>query len=177
MGFILKILIALMLGFSALSASAEGVNVQIKDPWVLAAPPNVKVLAAYLEIINNGGKPRILINVSSPAFDQVGIHRSVMHENMAHMEHLKELTIPPHASVTLKPGGLHFMLMDAKKPLRVGDSQRSGGARRRRGRGICRGGLRDLARPARRSVRRLGPRPRNRAWRRDAPAMEKAARL
>ena len=121
MGFILKILIALMLGFSALSASAEGVNVQIKDPWVLAAPPNVKVLAAYLEIINNGGKPRILINVSSPAFDQVGIHRSVMHGNMAHMEHLKELTIPPNASVVLKPGGLHFMLMDAKKPLHIGD--------------------------------------------------------
>jgi len=121
MGFILKILIALMLGFSALSASAEGVNVQIKDPWVLAAPPNVKVLAAYLEIINNGGKPRILINVSSPAFDQVGIHRSVMHENMAHMEHLKELTIPPHASAVLKPGGLHFMLMNAKKPLQIGD--------------------------------------------------------
>ena len=99
----------------------EGVNVQIKDPWVLAAPPNVKVLAAYLEIINNGGKPRILINVSSPAFDQVGIHRSVMHENMAHMEQLKELTIPPHASVVLKPGTLHFMLMDAKKFFQIGD--------------------------------------------------------
>src|SRR4030065_305935 len=122
MGVFLKILIALMLGFVAQSASADGVDIQIQDPWVQAAPPNVKVLAAYLEIKNNGDKPRILTNISSPAFAQVGIHRSVMHENMAHMEHLKELTIPPHASVTLKPGGLHFMLMDAKKPLRVGDS-------------------------------------------------------
>ena len=44
-----------------------------------------------------------------------------MHGNMAHMEHLKELTIPPQASVVLKPGGLHLMLTDAKKPLNIGD--------------------------------------------------------
>jgi len=119
--FFLKTLIVLILGFVALSASAGGVDIQIQDPWVLAAPPNATVLAAYLEIKNNGEKPRILTNVSSPAFGQIGIHRSVMHGNMAHMEHLKELTIPPHASVMLKPGGLHFMLMDAKKPFNAGD--------------------------------------------------------
>ena len=122
MGFFLKVLFSLMLGFVAPIASADSGDIQILDPWVQAAPPNVKVLAAYLEIKNNGEKPQILVNVSSPAFDQVGIHRSVMHGNMAHMEHLKELTIPAHASVALKPGGLHFMLMDAKKPLPVGDS-------------------------------------------------------
>jgi len=121
MGIFLKTLIALMLGLVSLSAFAGGADIQIQDPWVQAAPPNVKVLAAYLEIKNNGEKPKILTNVSSPAFDQVGIHRSVMHGNMAHMEHLKELTIPPNASVVLKPGGLHFMLMDAKKPLHIGD--------------------------------------------------------
>ena len=122
MGVFLKILFSLTLGLFASVASADSVDIQILDPWVQAAPPNVKVLAAYLEIKNNGEKPQLLVNVSSPAFDQVGIHRTVMHGNMAHMEHLKELTIPPHASVTLKPGGLHFMLMEAKKPLRVGDS-------------------------------------------------------
>ena len=107
---------------ATLSASADSVDIQILDPWVQAAPPSVKVLAAYLEIKNNGDKPQILINVSSPAFGQVGVHQSVMHGNMAHMEQLKELTIPPHASVVLKPGGMHFMLMDAKKPLNVGDA-------------------------------------------------------
>lgn len=122
MGVFLKILFSLTLGLFTSAASADSVDIQILDPWVQAAPPNVKVLAAYLEIKNNGEQSQLLVNVSSPAFDQVGIHRTVMHGNMAHMEHLKELAIPPHVSVTLKPGGLHFMLMDAKKPLRVGDS-------------------------------------------------------
>lgn len=116
----LKTIIVLMLGSVALSASA-GSDIQMQDPWVQAPPPNAKVLAAYMEIKNNGEKPQILTNVASPVFDQVGIHQSVMHGDMVHMEQLKELTIPPHASVALKPGGLHLMLMDAKKPLSVGD--------------------------------------------------------
>ncbi len=119
--FFLKTLIALMLGFASMGVSADGVGIQIQNPWVLAPPPNVKVMAAYLEIKNNGEKPRMLVNVSSPAFEQVGIHQSVMHGDMVHMEQLKELSIPSHASVMLKPGGLHFMLTDAKKPLSIGD--------------------------------------------------------
>lgn len=122
MGIFLKLLISLSLGLAVPVASADSDHIRIDDPWVQAAPPNVKVMAAYLEISNHGEKPETLVNISSPVFDQIGIHRSVMHGNMAHMEHLKELNIPPHASVTLKPGGMHLMLMNAKKPLHVGDS-------------------------------------------------------
>ncbi len=116
----LKAILALALGVAAPFASADG-DIQIRDPWVQAVPPNVKTLAAYLEIHNSGKSPWVLTSVSSPAFDQVGIHRSVMHGNMVHMEHIKELAVPPLASVKLKPGGLHLMLMDAKKPLKAGD--------------------------------------------------------
>lgn len=117
----LKLIFALMLGLATSSALAGSTEIHIQNPWVRAAPPNVKTLAAYLEIKNDGEKPRILTRVSSPAFDQAGIHQTVMHGNMAHMEHLKELTIPPHASVTLKPGEMHLMLMGAKKALKTGD--------------------------------------------------------
>lgn len=121
MGNFLKLVISLALGLAALSARAGGAEIQVLDAWVQAAPPGVKVLAAYLEIKNTGEKPQTLVGVSSPAFDQIGIHKTVMHGNMAHMEHLKELAIPPRASVTMKPGGLHLMLMDGKKPLSAGD--------------------------------------------------------
>ena len=117
---VLKVIIARALGFSATGVFADD-DIQIRDPWVQAAPPNVKVLAAYLEIKNSGKKPWILTGASSPAFEQVSVHQSVMHGNMVHMEHLNELAIPPQASVALKPGGLHLMLTDAKKPLKAGD--------------------------------------------------------
>lgn len=121
MGNFLRHIIFLALGLAALSARADSAEIQILDPWVQAAPPNVKVLAAYLEIKNHGEKPQLLVNISSPAFGLVEIHRSVMHGNMTHMEHQKELAIPPRASVTMKPGGMHLMLMKAIKPLRTGD--------------------------------------------------------
>ena len=117
---VLQILTALALGVTAQGAFADG-EIQVRDPWVQAAPPNVKVMAAYLEIHNNGKKSQAITGAASSAFEQVGIHRSVMHGNMVHMEHMKELVVPPDASVALKPGGMHLMLMDAKKPLRIGD--------------------------------------------------------
>lgn len=117
----MKIFIALLLWFAAPGASADGVDVRIKDPWIRIAPPNVTVLAAYLEIKNSGRKPQIITNVSSTAFGQAGIHRSILHENMSRMEHLKELAIPPQTTVTLRPGGIHLMLVDAKKSLHIGD--------------------------------------------------------
>jgi len=116
----LHAIIALAFAVAAPFASADG-DIQIRDPWVQAAPPNAKVLAAYLEIHNSSKKPWTLSSASSPAFAHVSIHQSMMHGEMMHMEQVKELAIPAQGAVTLKPGGLHLMLTDAKKPLKVGD--------------------------------------------------------
>lgn len=122
MGNILKPLAFVVLGLAALTARAEDAATQILDPWIQAAPPNVKVLAAYLEIKNNGKKPLHLINITSQAFGRIEIHQSVTHGNMVHMEPQKELVIPPHDSVTLKPGGTHLMLMKPRATLNTGDT-------------------------------------------------------
>ncbi|MDP4027421.1 MAG: copper chaperone PCu(A)C [Gallionella sp.] len=115
-----QVLAALTLGFLASNVWANG-DIQVKDAWVQAAPPGVKVMAAYLEIKNNGKQQQVLTGVSSPAFGKIEIHRSVIQGNVARMDHLKELTIPANASVLLQQGGLHLMLMDVKKPLASGD--------------------------------------------------------
>jgi copper(I)-binding protein len=122
MDIFLRMLISLGLGFLVLNVSAATTDIQVLDPWVQAAPPNAKVLAAYLQLKNAGAKPQTVTAVSSPAFDRVEIHRTVVSENTARMEHLKELTIPPNATIVMKPGGLHFMLIGARKRLQTGDS-------------------------------------------------------
>lgn len=118
---LVKTLLMLLAGLLALVATAAATDLQIKDAWLLAAPPGAKVVAAYLEISNKGDTPRTLVGASSPAFASVSIHRSVLHGEMTHMEHLPTLTIAPHSVVLLKPGGLHLMLSQGKKPLRAGD--------------------------------------------------------
>ena len=122
MNIIINTLITLLLGLTAFSALADSDEIQIQDPWVRAAPPTAKMLAGYFSLTNNGKNARKIITVSSPAFKQVEIHRSVMHDDMVHMERQKELAIPSQAVVTFEPGGLHLMLMNANKPLHIGDS-------------------------------------------------------
>lgn len=122
MDIFLRMLISLVPGFLALNVSAATAEIQILDPWVQAAPPNAKVLAAYLQIKNAGAKPQTVTAVSSPDFDRIEIHRTVVSGTTARMEHLKELAIPPHATIVLKPGGLHLMLIGPRKRLQTGDS-------------------------------------------------------
>lgn len=121
MGNFLKTFAFIVLGLAALSVRAEDAITQVVDPWVQAAPPSVKVLAAYMEIKNNGKKPLHLVSITSSDFGQVEIHRSVMHGNMVHMEQQKELVIPQNGSVTLKPGESHLMLMKPRKTLNSRD--------------------------------------------------------
>lgn len=121
MGNFLRFFGLLALGFASAGTFASEPEIQVVNPWVQAAPPSAKVLAAYLEIKNNGEKPQTLAEISSPAFGQVEIHRTTTRDNIARMERVKELAIPPRSSVMIKPGGMHLMLMGGKKPLQAGD--------------------------------------------------------
>ena len=94
----------------------------IQTPWVRAAPPTVKVLAAYMIIENTSDQEKILTAVTSPAFETVEIHQTVHHEGVMHMQPQKQLEIAPHGKVVLEPGGYHLMLINGKQILKVGDT-------------------------------------------------------
>ena len=40
---------------------------------------------------------------------------------MMKMVQIDSIEVPAEGSVSLKPGGLHIMLMDVKKPMKAGD--------------------------------------------------------
>lgn len=122
MAIFLRALISVGLSLLAQGASAAAGEVQILEPWVQAAPPNAKVLAAYMEVTNGGAKTQVVTAVSSPLFERVEIHRTIVDQNMARMELLKEMTILPNATISLRPGGLHLMLIGARKRLQAGDA-------------------------------------------------------
>lgn len=112
--------LAALAGLAGAGAVAAGAQVQALDPWVQGAPPNAKVLAAYVALRNTGSGPQTLVGAASSAFAQVELHRTVMHGEMAHMEAVAELVLPSGQTVALKPGGLHLMLIDPRQPLAAG---------------------------------------------------------
>ena len=60
-------------------------NIMIHDAWVRSGPPNAKVLAAYMKIINKSDEPRALTAVSSSRFGKVEMHKTEMHGEMMKM--------------------------------------------------------------------------------------------
>lgn len=103
------------------SAAEEGKTVQIEKPWARASILKSHPAAAYLTIINRSGEPDRLMTVSSPVAEKVSVHLSEMTNGVMRMKPVHSLPLESGAQVTLKPGGLHLMLLKLRNPLREGD--------------------------------------------------------
>jgi len=96
-------------------------SVHIAQPWARATPKGASAGAAYLTITNKGSAPDRVSCASSDASAQCQIHTMTMDNGVMKMRPVEGgLEIKPGETVTLKPGGLHVMLIDLKHPLEAG---------------------------------------------------------
>jgi len=94
--------------------------IAIGHPWARATVPGQSVGGGYLKL-DNGGTADRLISASSPAAARVELHTHLVGaDGVARMRPVAAIDLAPGASVELKPGGLHLMLIDLKQPLAVG---------------------------------------------------------
>jgi copper(I)-binding protein len=95
---------------------------EIDSPWARATPATAKAGGGYLTIKNTGTTPDRLISARSQAADKAEVHQMKMEGNVMRMREISGgLEIPPGATVTLAPGGLHLMMMGLKAPLKEGE--------------------------------------------------------
>ena len=95
----------------------------LSKAWINEAPPTATILAGYVHIENNSNDDLTLTKVTSPVFDKIEIHRSMVNsEGMASMERQTELLIPAGESIEFKPGSFHLMLFNPDEPLKSGQS-------------------------------------------------------
>lgn len=91
----------------------------IADAWARATVPGQTAAAAYMTITSR--TPARLVGASSSAAGVTQVHEMSMQGTTMRMRPLDALDLPEGRPVTLKPGGLHVMLMELKQPLKVGD--------------------------------------------------------
>ncbi len=115
----LSVAAAFALSTGAVFAQEEGVSV--KDAWVRAVPPSQKITAAYMVIENYIGAEMTLESASSDIADKTEIHQMSSRDGMMTMQMMKTVTIASRTKVTLKPGGIHLMLIGLKEPIRSGE--------------------------------------------------------
>jgi copper(I)-binding protein len=120
-----RFLAALLLTVIATSASAHEYKLgalEIKHPWTRATPKNAPVAGGYLKIINTGTTPDKLIGGSAEVAKKFEVHEMSMDGGVMKMRELTGgLEIPPGATVELKPGSYHIMMMNLSHPLAKGD--------------------------------------------------------
>nr|WP_320009864.1 copper chaperone PCu(A)C [uncultured Desulfobulbus sp.] len=97
-------------------------DILIHDPWIREAPPRARVCAAYMVFENTGTKMVKLLEVTSPDFGSVEIHKSFRQQGKMHMMAIDSLAVAAGEKVILQPGGFHLMLFDPNKPMVVGTS-------------------------------------------------------
>jgi hypothetical protein len=120
----LAALAALALGFAA-PAFADPVkagDLTIDHAWARATPKGSQVGAGYLTVKNDGASADRLTAVAVD-FAAAQIHEMKSANGVMEMREVKDgVEIPPHATVTLAPGGYHVMFVGLKHPLAKGET-------------------------------------------------------
>ncbi len=93
-------------------------KIEVKDAWVREVPPNSKMSAAYMVIENKGKEADKLVDASNNVSEITELHETIE----GRMRRVRAIDIPADGKVELKPGGLHVMLINLKKPLKEGDT-------------------------------------------------------
>ncbi|WP_314101829.1 copper chaperone PCu(A)C [uncultured Stenotrophomonas sp.] len=120
---ITKPFVCVLLAMCAAAASATAAEpscVTVREGWVRLPPPGVTMAAGYGEIHNGCRTPVTVVAAGSKAFGDVSLHETTLVDGVSRMRAVERLPIAPGASVALKPGGLHLMLMQPEVALDVG---------------------------------------------------------
>jgi len=112
---------ALLLSIAlAMPAGASECVPQVREGWVRLPPGRMPMMAGFGRIENRCPAPAIIVGVSSPAFADSSLHETRIVDGISRMRALPELRIAADATATLKPGGMHLMLMQPHAPLTPG---------------------------------------------------------
>ncbi|MDR0634582.1 MAG: copper chaperone PCu(A)C [Azoarcus sp.] len=104
--------------FLAMPAAHAGVS--IDDPWVRATVARQKATGAFMKITSSVDAR--LIEVRSPIAAVAEIHEMAMDGDKMKMRAIPALALPAGATVELRPGGHHVMLLDLAAQVKEGDA-------------------------------------------------------
>ncbi len=111
---------ALALAICGLGIAAVPAPVQVTDAWIRWLPAGLPA-GGYATLHNTGAQPQLLTGASSPDYESVSLHQTLMHGQMSAMQPVAQIPIAPGATVSFAAGGYHIMLEHAKRGIVPGD--------------------------------------------------------
>ncbi|MDA0366974.1 MAG: copper chaperone PCu(A)C [Proteobacteria bacterium] len=111
--------------FAVVPAEAQEATtgeLRISGGWVRESIGPTPTGAAYMEFHNAGTRTITLTGATSPAADTVVLHATTRDGDILRMRPIDSLAFRPGETVSLAPGGHHFMFTGVKTPFRSGMS-------------------------------------------------------
>jgi copper(I)-binding protein len=94
----------------------------VHDAWLRPPTGNRTEAGVFAVVENSSATARAIVGVSTDAADKAELHEMKMSGAMMRMSPVKQVKVPAHGKVELKPGSYHVMLFGLKKTPMVGDS-------------------------------------------------------
>jgi uncharacterized protein YcnI/copper(I)-binding protein len=93
----------------------------IETPWTRASPKGAVAAGAFVRISNSGTAPDRLVSATLTGGARTELHATTQVDGVMRMRQVEGgIDIAPGATVELKPGSLHIMLVGLDKPLEAG---------------------------------------------------------
>lgn len=102
----------------------ESTTLTIRDAWMRQPLGERKEAGVFATIDNSGAATRAIVSAAADLAEKVELHEMKMAAAMMRMSPVKQIEIPAHGQVELKPGGYHVMLFGLKKTPMAGDTFR-----------------------------------------------------
>ena len=111
----------LLPGWGFAQDAVKAGDLVVSGAWARATPKGATIGGGYMKITNNGSMPDRLIAGSTPVAAKFELHEMSLEGGIMKMRPLANgIEIKPGQTVELKPGGLHVMFVDLKRPLEKG---------------------------------------------------------
>lgn len=111
----ISFLVAALVLVSGAACAHVSAPVQVQGAWVRATVTGQQGTGAYMKL--RAAQATRLVGVSTPAAGIAELHDMKLEGDVMTMRAVEALELPAGKTVTLKPGGIHLMLMDLKQPL------------------------------------------------------------
>lgn len=111
---------------AAAPAAAQGTpaatvgSITIADPWSRATAPGAANGACFFVATNAGAEADRIVAAASPVAQKAELHTHRQEDGVMKMRQVEAIEVKPGEPATLRPGGLHVMLMGLKEPLKQG---------------------------------------------------------
>ena len=114
----------MLAGALCLTQAAFASDIMVMNATARASlTPVAKTGAVYLSVMNHGATDDKLLSITTPVAASALVHETTMDGDVMKMREVEGgLVVAAGATVDMKPGGTHVMLVGLKAPLKKGET-------------------------------------------------------